>query len=85
MRCHHPPLTTPWSIDEQTESFIVKDVIGLPVAYVYFEDGSQRQMSMKSMSREEAFLIAVNIAKPRMVPRSILKDVPRPADTASRE
>jgi hypothetical protein len=37
----------PWSIDEQTESFIVKDAAGLPVAYVYFEDESQRQTSMK--------------------------------------
>jgi hypothetical protein len=50
--------------------------------YVYFEDEPQRQMSMKRMSRDEAFLIAVNIAKLPMVPRSILKDILRPSDLA---
>jgi hypothetical protein len=29
-----PPL---WTIDERTESFMVKDATGLPIAYVYFE------------------------------------------------
>ena len=33
------------------------------MAYLYFEDEPQRQMSMKRLSRDEAFLIAVNIAK----------------------
>jgi hypothetical protein len=73
----------PWSIDEQTESFIVTDATGLPIAYVYFEDEPQRQMSMKRMSRDEAFLIPVNIAKLPRVPRAILKDIPRPPDSAS--
>ena len=58
----------PWSIDEQTESFIVKDATGLSIAYVYFENEPQRQMSMKRLSRDEAFLIAVNIAKRRGCP-----------------
>ena len=35
-------------------------------------------MSMKRLSRDEAFLIAVNIAKLPSVPRQILKDIPRP-------
>jgi len=47
----------PWSIDEQTESFIVKDATGLPIAYVYFEDEPQRQMSMKRLSMDEALRI----------------------------
>jgi hypothetical protein len=34
------------------------------LAYLYFEDEPQRQMSMKQPSRDEAFLVAVNIANP---------------------
>ena len=71
----------PWSIEERTGSFIVKDAI----AYLYFEDEPQRQMSMKRLSRDEAFLIAVSIAKLPSVPRQILKDIPRPPNTASRD
>jgi hypothetical protein len=33
--------------------------------------------------RDEAFLIAVNIAKLPSVPRQILKDIPRPPNSAS--
>jgi hypothetical protein len=42
-------------------------------------------MSMKRLSRDEAFLIAVNIAKRPSVPRQILKDIPRPLNSASRD
>ncbi len=75
----------PWSVDEQTESFIVKDATGQPLAYVYFEDEPQRQMSMKRLSRDEAFLVAANIAKLPRVPRQILKDIPRPPNSASQD
>jgi hypothetical protein len=75
----------PWSVDEQTESFIVKDATGQALAYVYFEDEPQRRMSTKRMTRDEAFVIAVNMAKLPMVPRQILKDIPRPKHSASRE
>ena len=40
---------------------------------------------MKRLSRDEAFLIAVNIAKLPSVPRQILKDIPRPPNSASRD
>ena len=56
-------LPPPWSIEERQESFIVKYANGQQIAYLYFEDEPQRQMSMKRLSRDEAFLIAVNIAK----------------------
>ena len=55
------------------------------LAYLYFEDEPQRQMSMKRLSHDAAFLIAVNIAKLPSVPRQILKDIPRPPNTASRD
>jgi hypothetical protein len=74
-----------WSIEERQESFIVKDANGQQIAYLYFEDEPQRQMSMKRLSRDEAFLLAVNIAKLPSVPRQILKDIPRPPNSASRD
>jgi hypothetical protein len=55
------------------------------IAALILEDGPQRQMSMKRLSRDEAFLIAVNIAKLPSVPRQILKDIPRPPNSASRD
>jgi hypothetical protein len=76
----------PWSIDEQQESFIVRDAKGQALAYVYFEDAFQRQSSMKRLSRDEAFLVAVNIAKLPSVPRQILRDIPRPpSSTGTRQ
>ena len=75
----------PWWIEERQESFIVKDANGQQLAYLYFEDEPQRQMSMKRLSRDEAFLIAANIAKLPSVPRQILKDIPRPPNSASRD
>jgi hypothetical protein len=63
----------PWSIEERQESFIVKDATGQQLAYIYFEDEPQRQMSMKRLSRDEAFLLAVNIAKLPSVPQLPLR------------
>ena len=71
--------------EERQESFIVKDANGQMLAYLYFEDEPQRQMSMNWLSRDEAFLLAMNIAKLPSVPRQILKDIPRPPNTASRD
>jgi hypothetical protein len=63
----------------------VKDANGQQLAYLFFEDESQRLMSMKRLSRDQAFLIAVNIAKLPSVPRQVLKDIPRPPNSASRD
>jgi hypothetical protein len=76
---------SPWSIEERSESFLVKDADGQRIAFVYFEDEPVRQSSTKRVSRDEAFLLAVNIAKLPSVPRDILKNIPRPARSASRD
>jgi hypothetical protein len=53
----------PWSVEELTGSFVIRDATGQALSYVYFEDEPQRQMSMKRLSRDEARRIAVNMAK----------------------
>ena len=75
----------PRSIEERQKSFIAKVANGQQIAYLYFEDEPQRQMSMKRLSRDEAFLLAVNIAKLPSVPRQILKDIPRPPNSVNRD
>ncbi len=75
----------PWSIEESLEAFIVKDANGQALAHLYFENEAQRRLSTKRLTRDEAFLIAVNIAKLPSVPRQILKDIPRPSNSASRD
>lgn len=55
----------PWRVEEHPggESFIIRDAKGQALAYVYFEDETSRQMSMKRLTRDEARRIAANIAK----------------------
>jgi hypothetical protein len=66
-------------------SLIVKDAGGQALAYLHFENEAQRRLSTKRLTRDEAFLLAVNIAKLPSVPRQILKDIPRPPNTADRD
>jgi hypothetical protein len=75
----------PWSIEEGTACFIIRDHYKQALAYVYYETESGRRSSAKLLTRDEAFLIAVNIAKLPSVPRQILKDIPRPPNSASRD
>jgi hypothetical protein len=49
------------------------------------ENEAGRRSSAKLLTRDEAFLLAVNFAKLPSVPRQILKDIPRPPNSASRD
>jgi hypothetical protein len=51
----------------------------------YDSDSGHEGGRLGRISRDEAFLIAVNIAKLPSVPRQILKDIPRPPNSASRD
>ena len=75
----------PWSIEESSACFIVRDGVKQALAYVYFENEFGRRSAAKLLTRDEAFLIAVNIAKLPSVPRQILKDISRPPNSASRD
>jgi len=75
----------PWSIDESESCFVVTDQAGQKLAYFYFEREPGRRAAAKLLTRDEAFLLAVNIAKLPSVPRQILKDIPRPPNSASRD
>jgi hypothetical protein len=51
----------------------------------YDSDNRHEGGRSRRLLRDEAFLIAVNIAKLPSVPRQILKDIPRPPNSASRD
>jgi hypothetical protein len=53
----------PWSVEETGACFIVRDANGQALAYVYCEDEPGRRAAAKLLTRDEAWRIAVNIAK----------------------
>ena len=50
-----------WNVDEAT--FCIRRAKGQTLAYVYYEDETGRRMAMDRLTRDEARLIAFNIAK----------------------
>jgi hypothetical protein len=54
----------PWSVEELDACFVVKDLNGQALAYVYFEKESrQGHPRSELLTRDEARRIAANIAK----------------------
>jgi hypothetical protein len=76
----------PWSIEEYNDAcFIVKDADGHALGYFYFEEEPGRQTAAKLLTKDEARRLAANFAKLPSVPRTILKDIPRPSHSADSE
>lgn len=63
----YPP---PWRIEEN-ESYVVMDARGQPLAYVYFEDEPQRQMSMRRIGKGDAWQLARAITR---IPSPLQRD-----------
>jgi hypothetical protein len=53
----------PWSAEETAACYIVRDVNEQALAYVYFEEEPGRRSAAHLLTRDEAWRIAVNIAK----------------------
>jgi hypothetical protein len=51
----------PWTVEELSTSFVVKDDNGQKLAYVHFEEEPRR--SAASLTKDEARRIAANMAK----------------------
>ena len=71
----------PWSMEESSACFIVRDHDKQALAYVYFEDEPGRQL----LTRDEAWRIAANIAKLPMVPSHIMSEIPRQRHSGRRD
>jgi hypothetical protein len=53
----------PWTAEETKACFIVRDLNGQALAYVYFEEESGRRAAANLLTRDEARRIASNITR----------------------
>lgn len=59
-RCH---LSLPWSVEEWTSCFVIKDTAGRALAHVYFAHEPAHREAAKLLARDEAKLIADSIVE----------------------
>jgi hypothetical protein len=52
----------PWTVEELSACFVVKDSNGQKVAFVYFEDEPGRRSAAKLLTHDKAQRMAANIA-----------------------
>jgi hypothetical protein len=53
----------PWSIEDISAAFVVKDASGQKLGYFYYEEEAGRRSVAKMLTKDEARRIAANIAK----------------------
>jgi len=53
----------PWSAELQPNYYVVRDADRQQLAYIYFENDSDRRSAAKLLTKDEARRIAVNIVK----------------------
>jgi hypothetical protein len=59
----HHEFPLPWTVQERSSCFVVHDKTSQPLAYIHFEEKSGRLSPINQLTRDEAWRIALNIAK----------------------
>jgi hypothetical protein len=53
----------PWSVEQQSACFTVRDASGQALGYFYYEEEPSRRLPDKPLTKDEARQIAANVAK----------------------
>jgi hypothetical protein len=60
---HRAAFRRPWTVDEVSDGFCIRDDKGQALAFVYYESKRAARNAFKHLTRDEARRIAANIAK----------------------
>jgi hypothetical protein len=55
----------PWSVEDISAAYVVKDGSGQQLAYVYYEEEPGRQSAAKLLTKDEAHYCGVYLSRPR--------------------